>query len=424
MNKNVENVENVVTTPDALKFEPAVTSQTAVATVAEITPMDYRAALAGLPDVERKAVLDLAEQIDVTETDKVMNYGAAPLVHTFEQCGQLLKEERGSDADQVVIRQVIELSKRANEKYEDFNMTLKEPNMVEGLVMKAVAALTGKKKSSSRTKDMRAKAVSSYDLLNELNNSCSNWIDILRNNMEDISDSGVDDRLTVGQLEKYLIAGYLAMERVNTEMEEKKRVYETTGLQQDEDEYNALKEGAEILQIVLSNMERSKLMYKVSIGQLELEKRANRSLQIDLNSKQRNTSVLISQQLRNALINAKNREVLEGRNALVGLSNELVAKMSQNIALTAQESEVILRSGFYDMEAAKTAITHIISACDSIEKTRQEWLPKLKSELDEAYKLMDQLEPYVSKIRSNVPDASSKAATSSAISTPKGGLTF
>ena len=230
---------------------------------------------------------------------------------SFEQCGQLLKKERGSEADQAVIKQVIELSKRANEKYEDFNMTLKEPNMVEGLVMKAVAALTGKKKSSSRVKDMKAKAISSYDLLNELNKSCLSWIDILRTNMEDISDSGVDDRLTVGQMEKYLIAGYLAMERVNAEMEEKKAVYETTGLQQDEDEYNALKEGAEILQIVLSNMEKSKLMYKVSIGQLELEKRANRSLQIDINSKQRNTAALISQQLRNALLNAKNREVLE-----------------------------------------------------------------------------------------------------------------
>lgn len=410
---------NVVMTSE---FEPAIVSQTAVAAVAEITPMNYRAALAGLPDVERKAVLDLAQQIDVTEMDKVMNYGAAPLVHTFEQCGQLLKKERGSDADQAVIKQVIELSKKAKEKYGEFNKTLKGPNMVESLVMKTVAALTGKK--SLRVNDMKAKAISSYDLLNELDKSCLNWIDLLRSNMEDICDSGVDDRLTVGQLEKYLIAGYLAIERVNAEMEEKKRVYETTGLQQDEDEYNALKEGTETLQIVLSNMEKSKLAYKVSIGQLELEKKANRSLQIDINSKQRNTATLISQQLRNAILNAKNQEVLEGRNALVGLSNELIEKMSQNISMTAQESEVILRSGFYNMEAAKTAITHIISACEGIEKTRQEWLPKLKGELDEAYKLMDQLEPYVSKIRSNIPDASSKVATSSAISTSKGGLTF
>jgi len=49
-----------------------------------------------------------------------MAYGAEPLKQTFAQCGDFLKAERGSQADQTVIKQVKELAKKASDSYEDF----------------------------------------------------------------------------------------------------------------------------------------------------------------------------------------------------------------------------------------------------------------------------------------------------------------
>ena len=244
---------NVTTTPEgALEqlSQVAVTEQeTQLATVAaDVAPLNHCKALAALTQEEQKEIMTLADSIDPLAIEKVMHYGDAPLKATFEQCGAFLKDERGSQADQMVIAQVIELSKKAAESYEEFNIVLQEPNFFQKLLLKI---FSGGKKRSDKVKNS---AVTNYQLLMELKKSGESWLEMLRDAMEEIYASAMGDLEAVELLEKYLIAGKIAEERIQQELEVKRLTYEETGLQKDAYQYDEYKEGANLFAIRISNL--------------------------------------------------------------------------------------------------------------------------------------------------------------------------
>ena len=121
----------------------------------EVAPLNYEAALASYNEAERQEIIALSDSIDVTEIEKVMNYGSVPLTKTFEDCGRFLKNERGSQADQEVIARVVELSKKASESNEDFNLVLQEPNKFRKFLVK----IFFRGNSKSRTEKIQNSAV-------------------------------------------------------------------------------------------------------------------------------------------------------------------------------------------------------------------------------------------------------------------------
>ena len=93
----------------------------------DVVPLNIDKALASYTEAERKEIMDLANQIDAKKVDNLMNYASNVLLGTFEASGEFLKNEKGSTADQEVIKKVIELSQKAGDSNEDFNLALKEP---------------------------------------------------------------------------------------------------------------------------------------------------------------------------------------------------------------------------------------------------------------------------------------------------------
>ncbi len=311
--------------------------------------------------------------------------------------GALLKDERGSEADQRVIKEVIELSNKASKNYEDFNLILKEPNFLQKLILTIMSG--GKKSHAER---IQQSAITNFKLLIELQKSCESWLDMLKDAMGKITESTVSDVDNVTILEKYIVAGYIAKDRIEQELEEYKTKYEESGLQADAQSYNELKEGYDIFIRVLDNLEKSRVMYSLSIAQLALTQRSNRNVQIAINSQMKNSMALLGQELRNAVLNAKNNEVLEGQQALSRLNDELMKEVSKDIVLTAEEAEKLLYSGFYSVESAKLAINEVINGCQTIQRTAEEMLPKMYADTEELNGLIKELEPYVNKVKQNV----------------------
>lgn len=360
----------------------------------DVAPLNFHQAFMSFSEAEQQEILDLSQSIDVRKIDHVMHYGDMALKATFEQCGALLKDERGSQADQEVIAQVIKLSKRASESYEDFSLILKEPSMLQKLVLKIS---TGKKES--RVQQIQERAVTNYQLLLELKNSCDSWLEMLREAMGQISSSTMSDVETAGLLEKYIIAGDMARERIEKEMEEIQLRYQQTGLQKYAQEYEDWKEGYDIFVLRMNNLEKSRVMYRLSLGQLTLIKRSNRNVQISIHTQVSNSMALMGQQLRNAVLNAKTSEVLEGQKAIARLNDELVRDVSKTIGLTSAETEKLIYQGFYDIEAAKAAVATVIESCQVIQKTAEEMLPKMKADMSQLGELLNELEPYVESVK-------------------------
>lgn len=377
-------------------------------TAADVVPLNCQQALANYPEAEQQEILALADSIDVRKTENVMNYGSVALKKTFDQCGSFLKDERGSHADQEVISRVIELSKKASNSYDDFNLVLQEP----GLFQKFLLKLTSGSKGNSRTEKLQKSAVTSYKLLVELKNSCDSWINMLKDAMGNITNSAMSDIETINILEKYIIAGEIAEERIMGEMKAIQDKHQETGMAQYAHDYQEIKEGHDIFVIKMNNLKKSRIMYYLSVGQLSLIKKSNIDVQIAINTQVNNSLALVGQQLRNAILNAQTREVLEGQNAVVRLNDELIKDVSQSVGMTAEEAEKAMYASFYNTEAAKTAVTTVISSCENIKKVASEMLPKMKADVTELNGLIEQLEPVVgTSIETSLNNETSKTPT-------------
>lgn len=389
----------------------------------EVAPLNYEAALASYDEAERQEIIALSESIDVREIEKVMNYGSAPLVKTFEECGRFLKDERGSQADQEVIKRVIELSKKASECNDDFNLVLQEPNKFKKFLVKLFFGGNTK----SRTEKIQNSAVTCYTLLAELKKSCDSWIDMLRKAMDQVSYSVLEDSETIELLEKYIIAGEMSRSRIEGEIKALEDKHNETGLQKYNQSYEQLKEGYKIFDVVLGNLEKSRVMHYLALAQLSLIRTGNRNVQIAIHTQSKNTMATVALQLRNATLNAKTREVLEGQKALTRLSDELIKDVSQSIGLTAEETEKLLYSGICNLDAAKEAITTTMNSCKNIKNIASEMLPQMKAEVQQLSGLIEELQPCVSNLTSTTLDSGavpSTVGTTKNTVTSNGKLTF
>ncbi len=375
-------------------------------------------ALQHFDEKKQQQILAVSEQIDVRQLEKVMAYGQSPLIRSFEAAGRILHEDQGTSADQKVIKEVIELAKQANGSYDDFNLAIKEPSFLQKALMKIFTSIKDKQEN-----EVSVKAVTSYKLLEQLSSSCDKWIDMLQDAFEKIHLSALDDKANCEELEQYIVAGRIAQERINAEVEAAKSDYELTGLVADKERYEELKDGADTFALQLLNLEKSRAAFAISIGQLYLTERTNRNMQMAVRTQRANSMALTGQQLRNAVLEAKNRIVLEGQKSISGLNSELMKKISQNAVLTAEESEQVLLSGVYSVEAALEAAKTVVEGCNAIENARTQRNASMSQELDRLKSLLGEIEPFVTRLQETTtkdPSVStSKTATGST-----GGIKF
>lgn len=353
-----------------------------------VVPLNYQKAFASFSEAEKQEVMALSDSIDLTKTDNVMNYGAAPFIDTFQQCGEFLKKERGSSADQAVIKEVIELSKKVTESNEEFNMILKEPNALQKIFLKA---FLGNKKSS--VQKIKNSAITAYDLIGQLKSSYSSWLETLKDGMEEIGYSAVSDIEAIKLLEKYIIAGKIAEPRLKDELEQVETEANETGLISVE--YEKIKEGYDIFCRRMGHLEDARIMYRLSVAEVMLTGKSNRNMQEAINTQAQLTTTFIALQIRNAMLNEKVKEVLEGHKAITKLGDELVKEISKNIGRTAEETEKLIYASIYNPEAGKEAIENSLKSCEVIKNTATEMLPKLKAAREQNNELIKKLEPIV-----------------------------
>lgn len=375
---------------------------------AKVPPINVEAAFNALTPEEQQEVSQLADSIDVTRLDNVMAYGSEVLRKTFEQCGQFLKSESGSTADQEVIKRVVELTKKASDSYDDFELVLQEPNFWEKILLKLSSS-----KKKTRTQKIQTHAVTNYKLLVELKDSCESWLEMLIAAMGNITSSSMSDSENLELLEKYIIAGKMARARVEAELSQLQENIHNTGLRAQAKQYDELKQGYDIFVLRMNNLEKSRVMYYLSIAQLHLIKQSNINVQVSVRTQSENCITLIGQQLRNAVLNAKNQEVIEGQKALSRLSDELIKDVSHSIGVTAEEAEKLLYFGIYNADAAKEAVKTVITSCESIKHIAEEMLPKMEANITELNDLVEELKPYIDESTIRGPQENSTVPVNS-----------
>ena len=356
---------------------------------------------------QQSQILRVASEIDPLQIDKILAFGSRPLMNTYESSGKVLKDAEGTSVDQEVIDQVVELAKLANKGQEDVNISLKEPNWVEKLLMNIFTSIKDK-----RSGDTQIKAVTCYKLLTQLLEKCELWHTMLQENWRLICQSITDDMQNGIELEQYIVAAHVAMPRLEATLEEKRVVSETQGLITDKTAYEAYKKGLDTFKITLLNLEKSRAAYGLSLGQLSAQKATNENIQIAVVTQKHHSMAVAAQQLRNALLEARNRQVLEGQKSITALNGELMRKVASNTVLTAEESERILTTGVYTIEAALEAAKTVVDGCEAIRKARDERSQHVAQQMDKLRTLVDQISPFINNVRKEA-EAEGKPTTAS-----------
>lgn len=345
------------------------------------------------PEVQAQ-IRRVADEIDPLQLDKILAYGSIPLMRTYEAAGKILKSAEGSTVDQQVIDEVVELAKLANQGQDDVNISLQPPNWMQRVLMSIFTSIKEKKND-----DTKVKAITCYRLLTELKEKCDVWHSMLQDNWRLINQSILDDLQNGVELEQYIIAARTAMPRLEAALEEKRVISETQGLISDKAEYDNYKKGLDAFRVTLLNLDKSYAAYGVSLGQLSAQKSTNENIQISVSTQKRNSMAVAAQQLRNALLEAQNRQVLEGQRSITTLNGELMKKVATNTVLTAEESEKILLNGVYTLEAALEAAKTVVDGCEAIRKARDERATNVAQQMDKLKTLVDEISPFINTVK-------------------------
>ena len=407
---NAKVNENVVGEFTEVVDVPAQVEETTEKTLVELKS----SSLQHFPEDIQQAIIALSDSIDVTQVEKVMSYGHVSLLKVFEKCGDVLKGKRGSAADIEVINLVKELSKQAKESYDDYALELKEPNLLQKFLLNIFSKVKDKGEEAS------IKAISCFMMLVQLRDSSAEWIKMLENSYAQIMESAVGDKEDAMELEQYIVAGRIAEERIGNELVALQTQYETTGLIEDKDRYEMVSEGLEIFRTVLLNLEKSRGNFAISLAQLKHILKTNRNIQIAVRSQHANSMAVAAQQIRNALFDYENRIALEGQKSVTRLNDELLKKVASNVMLTAEESEKLLASGVYTVEAALVAAKTVIDGCAKIEQAKEQTKQVMATELTKLQVMLDELSPFVEDVK----QITEKNGTIDATTSKSQGLVF
>ncbi len=345
------------------------------------------------PEVQ-KEIQELADSINVTDFDKVMSYGAKPLMRTYNQVGEYLKTEQGSYADQQVAKMARDLFKEAKERKEEFTFLISDPGLFQKLFLWFSSSAAKK-----RSEEIKISAITNYKILCKLNDAMIDWLNQLKENSGNIKYSLLQDRSAGEELEEYILAGLLAVSRTEGEIGEIEENYQDAQLQIYDNKYNDLVRGLEYFRIVLTNLAKVRAAYKLSIGENMLSLDTNHKTQIAISTQRTSCTTVASMQLRNAILNLHNQEALKGQKELTQFNSELMKKVSSDVALTSQEAEECLMQGVYSVEAGMEAIDTVISAISEVMRPREEVKEELKNEIENIRLMMGKIEPYISQVK-------------------------
>lgn len=284
---------------------------------------------------------------------------------------------------------------------------IREPNTFQKFFLKV---FTGSKSFATKEK-LQKSALTIYNIIMEIKKYCDQWEKMLIDTRTDITKAQITTDELLDLLEKYIIAGYLAQERIEQELEEKKQKYLESGLARDKKEYDDQNSGYKQFQRTMSTLEQARVTYILSKVELDIIGQSNINVQQAIKTKNHTILAIMSDQLRNAMLNQDNKEVIDGQQAIHKLNNEMFIEFAGSISESERRSEKMLGEGIYDKEHIAKAIQITFDTCTEIGKIANEELSKIKAENAEMNSRVEELEKVVNGEANRVKEQGKLSST-------------
>lgn len=372
-------IPELTLTPSA----PAAEVQAAAA-AAETAPAPEAKLEDVLSDTEKQVVDAFAEKIDLTDSQQVLEYGAAAQKHVAAFSEQALEKVRTKDLGEVgdaLSSLVVELKTMdvPEKKGGLAGLFQKGKNQVETLKARYDKAQVSVDKIAAVLEQHQLtlmKDVAMFDQMYELNTQYYK------------------------ELTMYILAGKKKLEQVRAgELEELKKKAETSGTQEDAQAYNDLVNQCNRFEKKLYDLELTR-MVAVQMGPQTRMLQNNDTLMIEkIQTSLVNTIPLWKNQMVLALGLAHSKQATAAQSAVSNMTNDLLKKNADTLKMGTLEAAKESERAIIDLDTLRHTNQQLIETLDEVARIQTEGAQKRREAEGELNKIEGELKQKLMELR-------------------------
>ena len=338
-----------------------------------------------LSEEEKRVVNEFAEKIDITDSNMVMQYGAAAQKNIANFSESALNNVRTKDLGSIG---------------EDLSALVTELKTVGEPEKKGFAGIFQKKKNELETlKNNYAKAESNVD---KIVKQLEGHQVVL---MKDIAMFDQMYELNMKyykELTMYIIAGKKRLDKArNEEAEALRKKAEETGAQEDAQAYNDFVNLCNRFEKKLHDLELTR-MVSIQMGpQTRLLQNNDTQMLEKIQSSLINTIPLWKSQMVLTLGIEHGRQATEAQSAVTNMTNELLKKNADTLKMATVETAKEAERSVVDIETLKHTNEQLISTLDEVMKIQTEGAAKRKEAEAELGRIEGELKSKLMKLKAN-----------------------
>ena len=384
-----ENEDKIVLTLGEEKVEEEVISEEKVKEEAEqikdhaTVPVSDVVGYAKLDDSslseeEKKMVEDFSKQIDITETNSILQYGATAQSKVADFSDTALKNVRTKDIDTVGDTLLDLVAQLRN-----FDVDEKNDNFFQKLF----------KKGSNSINDVKAK----YDSANA---NVDKIVKILENHqitlMKDINllDQLYEKNLVnFKELTMYILAGYKRLAEIKAnELPAALKKAEESGLPEDAQAANDLSEAITRFEKKLHDLELTRMVSIQMAPQIRLVQNNDTLMTEKIQSTLVNTIPLWKSQMLIALGIAHSKEAVKAQNEVSEMTNKMLKENAENLKMATIETAKESERGIVDIETLTATNKKLIETLEEVKRIQTEGREKRLAAQNELRRIETELQ--------------------------------
>ena len=311
-----------------------------------------------LSEEEKKMVEDFSKQIDITETNSILQYGATAQSKVADFSDTALKNVKTKDIDDVgdtLLKLVAQLR--------NFDVDDKNDNFFQKLF----------KKTSNNINDVKAKYASA-------NANVDKIVKVLENHqitlMKDINllDQLYEKNLkNFKELTMYILAGYKRLAEIKAnELPAAVKKAEESGLPEDAQAANDLSEAINRFEKKLHDLELTRMVSIQMAPQIRLVQNNDTLMTEKIQSTLVNTIPLWKSQMLIALGIAHSKEAVKAQNEVSEMTNQMLKQNAENLKMATVETAKEAERGIVDIATLTETNKKLIETLEEVKRIQVE----------------------------------------------------
>ena len=309
-----------------------------------------------LSEEEKNAVAEFASQIDVRNTQAIMEYGSGVQKKMADFSSETLTTVRAKD-----LGQVGELMAQVVGEVKNFDDSMEKKGFL-GLFKKAQVKATTLKARYDKAEVSIGKICDSLE-----NHQATLLKDVAI--MDKMYDLNLD---TYKELTMYILAGKQKLEELEKgELQQLKQTADETGLPEDAQKFRDLKDQCQRFEKKLFDLELSRSIAMQTAPQIRMIQSADTQMAEKIQSVIVNTIPLWKNQMVITLSVAHSTQAIEAEKAVTDATNELLKKNAEQLHLAGTEAAKANQRALVDIETLKQTNQTLITTLTDVMKIQE-----------------------------------------------------